>query len=160
MATMADVPALCSLGIACWQQYQQQLLPEYWQQLKESVYNEQTYIDLLNTTQCIVCTTNDGALIGMSYLIPKGNPTDIYDKDWCYIRFVSVAPEYAGKGIGRELTERSIALARENGEDIIALHTSEMMGNARHIYETLGFRILKEITPRLGKRYWLYTMQL
>ena len=57
---MADIPALCSLGIASWQQYEQQLLPEYWQQLKESVYNEQTYIGLLNTAQCIVCTTDEG----------------------------------------------------------------------------------------------------
>jgi len=35
-----------------------------------------------------------------------------------------------------------------------------MMDKARHIYESLGFKILKEIVPRLGKKYWLYTLDL
>jgi len=42
----------------------------------------------------------------------------------------------------------------------MALHTSEMMRSARHIYEKIGFNILKEIEPRLGVKYWLYTLEL
>ena len=34
------------------------------------------------------------------------------------------------------------------------------MGSARHIYEKMGFEILKEIEPRLGVKYWLYTLEL
>jgi len=96
----------------------------------------------------------------MAFLVPSGNPTDIYRKEWSYIRFVSVDPEFTGRGIGRKLTMMCIDKARANGENIIALHTSEIMGNARHIYESLGFRVLKEIDRRLGKRYWLYTLNL
>lgn len=40
------------------------------------------------------------------------------------------------------------------------LHTSEMMGAARHIYESLGFKKLREIEPRYGKKYWLYKLEL
>ena len=50
--------------------------------------------------------------------------------------------------------------ARQNGENIIALHTSEFMDTARHIYESVGFKVLKEIDQRLGKRYWLYKLDL
>jgi hypothetical protein len=35
-----------------------------------------------------------------------------------------------------------------------------MMHKARHIYESLGFTILREIEPRLGKKYWLYTLDI
>ena len=53
-----------------------------------------------------------------------------------------------------------IDIANRNGEKTIALHTSEMMDKARHIYESLGFTILREIDQRLGKRYWLYTLEI
>ena len=96
----------------------------------------------------------------MAFLVPHGNPTEIYDENWCYIRFVSVDPEFGGKGIGRQLTENCIQIAIDNKEQTIALHTSEMMNTARHIYESLGFKILKEIEPRLGKKYWLYTLDI
>jgi ribosomal protein S18 acetylase RimI-like enzyme len=50
--------------------------------------------------------------------------------------------------------------ARQQKEKVIALHTSEMMVKARHLYETLGFQIYKEIPQRLGKKYWLYLLNL
>lgn len=53
-----------------------------------------------------------------------------------------------------------IDAARKNGEKIVTLHTSEIMDKARHLYEGLGFTILKEIDKRLGKRYWLYKLDL
>jgi hypothetical protein len=34
------------------------------------------------------------------------------------------------------------------------------MDTARHIYESVGFKVLKEIDQRLGKRYWLYKLDL
>ena len=50
--------------------------------------------------------------------------------------------------------------ARENGEKIIGLHTSEVMDTARHMYESLGFTVYKEIDRIFGVRYWLYNMNL
>jgi ribosomal protein S18 acetylase RimI-like enzyme len=34
------------------------------------------------------------------------------------------------------------------------------MNAARHIYEKIGFKIIKELEPRLGKKYWLYELTL
>lgn len=96
----------------------------------------------------------------MAFLISSGNPTDIYLKEWSYIRFISVDPDYSGLGIRRKLTSMCIDLAIQNGEKTIALHTSEIMDKARQLYESLGFKILKEIDPRLGKKYWLYKLDL
>lgn len=96
----------------------------------------------------------------MAYLVSKGNPTDIFDKDWCYIRMVGVDPKYSGNGIGKKLTQMCIEYAKKNNEQIIALHTSEFMNKARHIYEKIGFKVIKELAPRYGKKYWLYILDI
>ncbi len=158
--TTSDITGMKNLGISAWRQFETKLTVENWNKLYNNLSDEKTYSDLLNVADCIKCTTENDKIIGMAFLVPKGNPTDIYDKDWCYIRFVSVDPEFGGQGIGRKLTTLCIDLAKRNCEQTIALHTSELMDKARHIYESIGFRILKEIDERLGKRYWLYKLDL
>ena len=155
-----DVSDLTALGIKSWAKFQEEMSAENWVKLYTNIASESTYKALLDQSASILCVTEAGDIIGMAFLVPRGNPTDIYDASWSYIRFVSVDPDFAGKGIGRQLTIKCIELAKSNGEQTIALHTSEFMANARHIYESLGFTILKEIDPRFGKKYWLYTLEL
>ncbi|WP_162055420.1 GNAT family N-acetyltransferase [Pontibacter pamirensis] len=158
--TISDLQGLNKLALKSWTQYQQILSKENWEKLYKSLIEERTFSDLLKLSKCFICTADENNIIGMAFLIPKGNPTDIYDKDWCYIRFVSVDPDFCGQGIGRKLTTMCINDAKLNGEKVVALHTSEFMNNARHIYENLGFKVVKEIDKRLGKRYWLYNLDL
>jgi ribosomal protein S18 acetylase RimI-like enzyme len=96
----------------------------------------------------------------MAFIVLSGNPTEIFQSNWSYIRFVSVHPNHSGKGIGKYLTQLCIDFAKQNNEQTVVLHTSEFMNKARHIYESLGFAILKELEPRLGEKYWLYTLTL
>jgi ribosomal protein S18 acetylase RimI-like enzyme len=158
--SITDLPQIKSLAIKSWGQFQSLLTPENWQKLYSNLINNNTYKELLETSKAIICTSDNDKIIGMAFLVPNGNPTEIYDKDWCYIRFGTVDPEYGGQGIGRQLTRICIENARQHNERLIALHTSEIMNAARHLYESLGFAILKEIDQRLGKRYWLYTLEL
>ena len=155
-----DLNDLKQLAINSWGQFKTALTNENWQTLSDSLNDDKTYSDLLKNSDCIVCLTDKNKIVGMTFLVSRGNPTEIYDKEWSYIRFISVDPTYSGNGIGRKLTEMCIELAKSNNEKTIALHTSELMKNARHIYETLGFKILREIDQRLGKRYWLYKLDL
>lgn len=155
-----DLNDLKQLAINSWGQFKTALTNENWQTLSDSLNDDKTYSDLLKNSDCIVCLTDKNKIVGMTFLVSRGNPTEIYDKEWSYIRFVSVDPTYSGNGIGRKLTEMCIELAKSNNEKTIALHTSELMKNARHIYETLGFKVLREIDQRLGKRYWLYKLDL
>jgi GNAT superfamily N-acetyltransferase len=103
---------------------------------------------------------NANELVGMAFLIPNGNPTTIFEKEWCYIRLVGVHPKFEGKGIGRKLTQMCIDKAKETGEKTIALHTSEFQNAARHIYESLGFVKQKDLDLIYGKQYYLYTLKL
>jgi ribosomal protein S18 acetylase RimI-like enzyme len=56
-----------------------------------------------------------------------------------YLQELYVAPALRGRGIGRALLERTIALAREKGADGIDLNTGETDTAARGLYESMGF---------------------
>jgi ribosomal protein S18 acetylase RimI-like enzyme len=158
--TKTDLTGLKKLAVKSWGQFEKNLTTENWGNLSDTLMDDSTYTELLDKSHCIVSTTDKNEIVGMAFLVPKGNPTDIYDKEWCYIRFVTVDPTFGGQGIGKKLTTLCIDIAQQNNEKVIALHTSEIMDKARHIYESLGFKILKEIDQRLGKRYWLYKLDL
>ncbi|MGC4037396.1 MAG: GNAT family N-acetyltransferase [Chitinophagaceae bacterium] len=158
-ATQDDVQSLKALGIASYGQFAPLLTTDNQEKLFNFLNNENGWKELIQLSQSFICTQND-IVIGMAFLIPHGNPTDIYPIEWCYIRMVGVHPEYSGKGIGKTLTRMCIDKAKELNEKIVGLHTSEFMDSARHIYEGLGFTIVKEIPPRYGKKYWLYKLNI
>lgn len=155
-----DLDALKRLAIKSWKQFQQKLTEENWTRLQTNLTADKTYIELFEKSQLTVCTTDNDEIVGMVFFVPSGTATEIYDKDWCSIRLLTVDPDFGGHGIGSKLTDICINKALDNNETIIALHTSELMNAARHIYEKAGFTILKEIEPRLGVKYWLYTLAL
>lgn len=158
--TTEDVKSLKELAVISWQQFQKELTDANWQNLYNNISNNQTFTDLLATSYCFVCETENKEIVGMAFIVPSGKQHDIFEKEWAVIRFVTVNPTFGGQGIGRQLTKMCIEWAMKNHEKVIALHTSEMMNSARHIYESLGFKILREIEPRLGKKYWLYTLEI
>ncbi len=155
----SDIEQLQQLGLSSYGRFENVLTHEMWKQMAAGVSDENTYKKLLNTSQCFVCEAGK-KIVGMAFLVPSGNPTDIFTADWSYIRLLGVDPAYEGKGIGRKLTQLCIENARKNGEEIIALHTSEIQNAARHIYESLGFEMLREIDPIFNKKYFLYQMPL
>lgn len=155
----ADLAQMQALALVSWKRFEPLLTEANWQSLYNNLNNPLTYSSLLEKGESRVCEVGD-QLVGMAFWIPSGHPDAIYRAEWSQIRFVTVHPDYSGKGIGRTLTEWCIKKGQQNNDSIIALHTSEMMDNARHIYESMGFVIDQELEPRLGKRYWLYTKTL
>lgn len=57
----------------------------------------------------------------------------------CYLEELYVVPDLRGQGIGRQLLERAIEVARDNGANFMDLGTSEDDVAARALYEKLGF---------------------
>lgn len=157
---ISDLAPVMSLALDSWKQFESALEPESWKKMHSILKTEQNFVDLITQSYTFLCETAEGDVIGMSFLVPSGNPTEIYGKEESYIRFVTVSPQHSGKKLGQILTEKCIDKARELNEKVIRLHTSEMMPTARHIYEKLGFEIVKEMEPIFGKRYWLYELSL
>ena len=155
---MGDVEQLKRLALISYGQFHNTLTEENWAKLSTHLSSENLFPGLLKTARGFVCE-NENEIIGMAFLVPKGNPTDIFEADWSYIRMVGVNPNFEGRGIGKQLTQMCIDFAWSNQEKVIALHTSEFMDAARHIYEGLGFRKFKELERRYEKRYWLYKLE-
>ncbi len=157
--SIEDMEQLRELAISSYGQYQHILTLENWNTFYENLKAKSSYTNILKIAKCFVCELGN-ELIGVAYVVPSGNPTDIFETNWSYIRMVGVNPKYRGNGISKKLTQSCIDFATENGETIIALHTSEFMDAARHIYESIGFKKIKELKPIFGKRYWLYQLKL
>lgn len=154
-----DVAGLKKLALISYGQFQNTLTEENWNRLRTHITNENLFPDLLKTSRGFVCERKN-EIIGMAFLVPRGNPTEIFEAEWSYIRMVGVHPDFGGKGIGKRLTQICIDFAKKTDEKVVALHTSEYMNAARHIYESLGFKQVRELEPRYGKRYWIYNLEL
>lgn len=159
IGTKEDMKQLIHVGYQSYGCFKDQLEKKHWQKLKSNLTNPQNYMDLLEISQCFVCE-KEGKIVGMAFLVSNGNPTDIFPSHCCYLRMVGVLPNESGKGIGRKLTQRCLNYAKETEEKVVALHTSEIMDAARHIYESMGFAKVRELPKNLGVRYWLYEKEV
>lgn len=158
-ANAADAPTISRLTARAYNDYKAVLAPADWARMEINLANESTYVELLGKAAAFVCEL-DNQLVGVIFLVPKGNPTTIFSADWSYIRLLGVDPKYRGLGIGRKLTQLCVQHAQATHELGVALHTSEFMNAARKMYEDLGFKQEKELAPIYGKRYWLYKLSL
>ena len=57
----------------------------------------------------------------------------------CYLAELYVIPSARGRGLGRDLMETALQIARDRGADYMDLNTSEADVAARALYESLGF---------------------
>ncbi len=157
--TKDDVPQLMELRLAAFSQFAEVFTPENWAKMHASLIDEQKLLAMMEVATIFTCRHN-ARIVGVAYLVPQGNPTAICPAEWANLRMVGVLPAYRGHGIAKKLTQQCIAHAKDTGEKTIGLHTSEVMNAARHIYESLGFTVVKEIEPLFGVKYWLYKLDL
>jgi len=158
-ATLKDADELVQLSIDSYSPYLPLLTAEHANKLSSVLKDKEKIVALLEKSKCFVCI-HQNTIVGMAFLVPQGHPFNFYLPEWAQIRMVGVHPDYKGMGIATKLTQMCITHAKDNGEKIIALHTSEFMDAARHIYESLGFKKERELDPIFGKRYWLYLLNL
>jgi len=62
-----------------------------------------------------------------------------------HLRWYIVGAGGRGSGIGRQLLERAVAHCRARGYPSIYLTTFAGLDAARHLYESLGFRLIREL---------------
>lgn len=151
---------LIQLGIVSYSEtFRKHFSEENFALFKKNIADKEMWLDLFRVSECFVCF-HATKIVGVAYFIPSGNPWKFFDKEWSYIRLVAVLPEFQGNGIAKRLTIMCIEEAKKRNEKIIALHTSEIQNAARHIYEKMGFKILRPLDKIYGIQYWIYKYSL
>jgi GNAT superfamily N-acetyltransferase len=153
------LPKFRHLAIAAYGVYEEGLGKEEFAKMMDRFQTKEFWEEIFAKAQAIVCEA-EGACVGMAFLVPSGNPWRFVKAEWAFVRMVGVLPNMQGRGIARRLMLELIDLAERQGEKIMALHTSDMMHAARHLYQDLGFEMDHELEPRGNARYWVYTLRL
>ena len=158
-ARIEDIDQIKDLHVKAFSEYADVLSPENWAKMLNNLEDLKTLRELLLNSFTYVCEV-DNTIIGVVSLVHRGNPTEIFMKDWAYIKKLSVDPEYRGRGVAKKLILECISEAISRRESRIALHTGEFMESAKALYENIGFKVVRELDPIFGKKYSLYKLDL
>lgn len=120
-------------------------LEEYDEAKPGTVYTDPTTDELYETfsgTQksgYFIAELN-GKVIGGSGIYPTKN----LPKGYAELVKIYLKSEFRGKGIGKQLMDRSVAYAKEQGYTHLYLESFPSLKEAIHLYEKIGFKILPE----------------
>ena len=92
--------------------------------------------------KAIVLVAVEGAVVlgGVTYVPDAANAyAEDLGADEAGVRMLAVAPEAQGGGVGRALLEACLAMARAEGRQAVALHSTTLMTVAHRLYEDVGF---------------------
>lgn len=158
-ATAADIPELMALCIRSYAAHAGVLGPDHWPAMEARLSQPAFYAEMLERATGFICTCDENP-VGMVFVVPSGAPSLHFPEEWAHIRALGVAPEHTGKGIARTLMEHCIEEARNRGERTLALHTGIFMHAARKLYDTMGFRVDRELVPIYEQQYTRFRLDL
>jgi len=95
-------------------------------------------------------------LAGLVIVVPStSKAASLAKENECEMHLLGVSSKYRGNGLGRDLVEKALGLATDNGWKKMVLWTQKPMKEAQSLYESFGFRQFDEMT-RNGIEFLVY----
>lgn len=151
----SDKRLVNELALAAFAQYSDKY--EDWQEFRGKIGKMAA---LAESAEIIVAEMGAHIIGAVVYVGPNKPRADMFYPEWAIIRMLVVSPDARGQGVGRALTEACLIRAKRDQAETVALHTSEIMHAALHIYRKLGFIFHSEVPDIHGVKYGLYTKRL
>lgn len=80
----------------------------------------------------------------------------LFQGNVAHIQLLGVMPGQTRTGVAQALMAECLSMASTSGASEFLLQTSELMPEARRLYERLGFTVRKELQPVWGAPTYLY----
>jgi ribosomal protein S18 acetylase RimI-like enzyme len=152
----SDANAVNATALAAFAQYRG--IYNDWDALERGV---SSMASLAETGEMLVAEAQGLVVGAVAYIGPGQLPrADFFEPEWPIIRMLVVDPAARGQGIGRQLTQACLGLARRDGAEVIALHTSSAMEVALALYLKMGFKLHRRVPDRFGVPYAVYVKSL
>ena len=92
----------------------------------------------------------------VAFFAPGTTKHPLFQGNVAHIQLLGVLPAQTRSGVGRALMAECLSMASTSGASELLLQTSELMHEARRLYESLGFTIREELPPVWGAPTYLY----
>ena len=131
-----------------YQEYQANFSPAVWERYSRDIMDVRSRLD---TSELIVAEYS-GRLVGAVTFYSNTSPSDQggWPAGWTGIRLLAVHPDARGMGIARVLMDECVRRSRLRSATALGLHTTELMGIARGMYERMGFVRVPEYDFQAG----------
>jgi ribosomal protein S18 acetylase RimI-like enzyme len=98
----------------------------------------------------------DEPIGAVAFFAPGSTKHPLFQGNVAHIQLLGVLPSKARSGVARALLEECLSLTSTSGASELQLQTSELMLEAKNLYESLGFKTRKELPPVWGAPTFLY----
>ena len=147
-AGVEDLDQVSLLIKDAYQEYQPNFSPEVWERYAQDIMDVRSRLD----TSELIVAENSGRLVGAVTFYPNTTLSDQggWPAGWTGIRLLAVHPDARGMGIARVLMDECLRRSRLRSATALGLHTTELMGIARGMYERMGFVRVPEYDFQAG----------
>lgn len=152
--SLGVVSALCFMG---WTH----IKGLWWQYVREALDGDmldirRTYLESKDCCFWVVDTGQE--VVGMVVVVHPEDPS--LQGRALELKRMSVAKQHRGRGLSKALTRTVICFAQERGYQEVVLGTSMVQYAAHRVYESMGFRKVKEIYPSFVARLVQFSIYL
>ncbi|CAD2243151.1 GNAT family N-acetyltransferase [Xanthomonas arboricola] len=92
----------------------------------------------------------------VAFFPPGSTKHPLFQGSFAHIQLLGVVPGQTRGGIAQSLMAECFRMAANSGASALLLQTSELMPEARRLYERLGFNLRRQLPPVWGAPTYLY----
>ena len=156
-ATSKDIPIIQDIAHKTWPiTYGSILSKAQLDYMLDLMYSDESLLEQLKTKPLFFLAYEDDVCLGFTSC-----ENNYQNKKVTRIHKIYILPEAQGKGVGKALVDKVVALAKENQSNIISLNVNKF-NKAVSFYKKIGFEIASEEDLDIGNGFLMedYKMEL